>query len=75
MAEPRRCPICDGTGKVPVGFYGEQGTDASMPYCKSCQGTGIVWDYSVCAPYNPPTYYGGTVIFPTDPYIRQYNIC
>ena len=48
----QRCPICEGTGNVPGGFY--QSTWAhngqttvsnnSIEVCKACKGTGIVND-------------------------------
>jgi hypothetical protein len=52
MAIPYKCPICNGTGLVPNGFYRAIGVVDSITnsvgpeQCKSCNGTGIVWDYS-----------------------------
>ena len=48
MKIPHKCPICEGNGKVPNGFYrqtsGEWCTaDATPEMCLSCMGTGIVW--------------------------------
>lgn len=45
---PFRCPVCNGSGCVPQGFYdgmnGTIGTGHTAPdTCRSCQGTGIVW--------------------------------
>lgn len=46
--KPYTCPVCDGTGKVPNGFYNRTGrtwtTGSTQPeICKSCNGEGIVW--------------------------------
>ena len=43
---PYLCPVCDGRGALPRGFYGcpvVSTTDAMPEMCRSCQGTGIVW--------------------------------
>jgi len=45
---PYTCPVCNGNGLVPNGFYtqtsGQWGsTDATPEKCRSCNGTGIVW--------------------------------
>ena len=45
---PYRCPVCDGSGIVPNGFYNQTSgqwstTDATPDVCRSCNGTGIVW--------------------------------
>jgi hypothetical protein len=44
---PYKCPICEGKGIVPNGFYSVYGsgttTDASPETCKSCYGSGILW--------------------------------
>jgi RecJ-like exonuclease len=44
--QPYVCPVCNGTGKVPAGFYtkGIASTTASPVQCRSCNGTGIVWN-------------------------------
>jgi DnaJ-class molecular chaperone len=45
---PYRCPVCEGRGIVPHGFYlypaGQTFTDSetSPEKCRSCNGTGIV---------------------------------
>ena len=44
---PHRCPICNGTGRVPFGFYGFSSGSSVWVYdqmCKTCDGTGIVWE-------------------------------
>src|SRR5208282_6077669 len=43
LSTPHKCPVCNGRGKVPAGFYGDQGTDVSEPPCRSCHGSGLVW--------------------------------
>jgi len=45
---PHRCPVCNGNGLVPNGFYmqtsGHWSTTSITPEtCRSCNGTGIVW--------------------------------
>mgnify|MGYP001586541947 CR=1 FL=1 len=46
---PHRCPICNGNGLVDNGFYqqttGHWETSSTTPeQCRSCFGTGIVWE-------------------------------
>jgi hypothetical protein len=48
---PWLCPVCQGRGFVPVGFYNPfdvsaGSTTAANPSCKSCDATGIVWGAS-----------------------------
>ena len=44
---PFKCPICGGTGKVVKGFYkddyGAPTLDGYHEYCRSCNGSGIVF--------------------------------
>jgi len=45
---PHCCPVCNGNGLVPNGFYmqtsGHWSTSSITPEtCRSCNGTGIVW--------------------------------
>jgi len=44
---PHRCPVCEGRGTVPHGFYSheEMGTDASTApeTCRTCNGQGVIW--------------------------------
>jgi hypothetical protein len=42
--QPYKCPVCDGTGKVPAGFYNEGygSTNACPEQCQTCKGIGIV---------------------------------
>lgn len=52
--KPYKCPVCNGNGQVPGGFYlgtGEELTsDTSFEECRSCVGKGIVWE-SDCLKY------------------------
>lgn len=48
MQTPSTCPVCQGRGVVPAGFYSTttgQGTTSTMipEQCRSCEGSGIVW--------------------------------
>lgn len=48
FAYPFKCPICNGNGLVPNGFYSQvtgcwNSTSTAPETCKSCNGTGIVW--------------------------------
>ena len=45
---PYRCPICNGKGIVPNGFYlgvasTWSGTSVAPETCRACGGSGIVW--------------------------------
>lgn len=45
---PHCCPVCQGKGQVSNGFYNQVGeygmtSDATPEMCRSCNGTGIVW--------------------------------
>ena len=44
---PHKCPVCEGRGNVPGGFYGGCGlygcSTSSMERCRQCKGTGIIW--------------------------------
>ena len=49
--EPHRCPVCQGNGLVPNGFYRQTSrawstSDATPEQCKSCAGSGLVWSIS-----------------------------
>jgi hypothetical protein len=46
---PFKCPVCEGRGIVPGGFYNSLSNTwlaitVSEP-CRSCKGEGIVWGY------------------------------
>ena len=54
MAKPYLCPVCLGRGTVGEGFY-QQGDVASSSAicretCRTCQGSGVLWDYTDCQP-------------------------
>lgn len=52
---PHRCPVCNGVGTVPDGFYNPPPTvdwgpqhvgTSTVPMrepCRACSGTGILW--------------------------------
>ena len=45
---PHRCPVCNGNGLVPNGFYMQTSgywstSDSALETCRSCNGSGIVW--------------------------------
>lgn len=49
---PHKCPVCDGRGNVPFGFY-EAGwtghyTTGTKPIpvedCRTCNGKGVLWE-------------------------------
>lgn len=49
MAIPHKCPVCEGRGTVPHGFYNSVHysctvTAANRETCKTCWGLGIVWE-------------------------------
>lgn len=45
VAQPFRCPICEGRGTVEAGFYnpGLGTTSTTREVCHSCGGAGIIW--------------------------------
>jgi hypothetical protein len=43
VQEPRTCPVCGGTGTVPLGFYGDKTADPNaVEPCRSCDSSGVV---------------------------------
>lgn len=44
---PHKCPICNGRGIVPGGFYTATGdtwtSSATSEPCRQCGGNGIIW--------------------------------
>jgi len=44
---PHKCPVCEGRGILPLGFYNNyphQSLTYNIPEtCKSCGGAGIIW--------------------------------
>jgi len=54
--KPYKCPVCNGTGKVPNGFYSNIGgkygvsTSTEPEGCRACNCTGVIWGPdSLCA--------------------------
>lgn len=45
--KPYCCPVCNGRGTVPSGFYQTSKfysvSESSNEMCKSCKGTGVLW--------------------------------
>ena len=43
---PHLCPVCQGRGFVPLGFYNFGNTAASLNNepCIACCGKGVLWD-------------------------------
>ncbi len=45
--KPHTCPVCEGRGTVPCGFYSHQehftSSSTSPETCKTCNGGGILW--------------------------------
>jgi len=50
MSTPHRCPVCQGVGQLPNGFYNTcsmgSTTDASSENCRTCGGQGFIWNMS-----------------------------
>jgi len=49
MKTPHVCPVCNGNGLVPNGFYNQYSgqwlsSDATPEMCRTCNGEGIVWE-------------------------------
>jgi hypothetical protein len=46
-----RCPVCDGRGTLPYGFYHDQPRDTTgagpTTQCRSCMGRGIVMEAGI----------------------------
>ena len=43
---PYLCPVCQGRGFVPPGFYGSYGAIANRTDsdpCRACNSTGVLW--------------------------------
>lgn len=61
MATPHRCPICGGRGMVSGGFYTTlsghwTASNVSAETCRTCRGSGIVWEQGDIAAYPVPRY-------------------
>ncbi len=50
MSIPHKCPICEGHGMVSAGFYESVAvvkhttSSHSTETCRSCWGTGLLWE-------------------------------
>ena len=44
---PYLCPICEGRGKVPKGFYPDNTEETT---CRTCKGDGVLWGESRVVP-------------------------
>ena len=64
MSKPYICPVCDGRGSMPPGFYDSAIAlnSTQREPCRTCNGTGIVWtseDSGWQRDYGPPKTTGG----------------
>jgi len=45
---PHCCPVCNGRGTVPAGFYSQGDYYSSVTYgmnqCRTCSGSGVLWE-------------------------------
>ncbi len=58
----QKCPVCEGRGTVDYAFYdGILNQSTAEVQCRSCHGTGLVYDWTF--PSLPPT------PTPIDPYV------
>ncbi len=48
MATIHKCPVCEGSGKVPFNFYRDKTGTGLTEDCRSCKGGGIIWEYYTC---------------------------
>lgn len=56
MATPHKCPVCNGTGSVPKGFYEGSNNATGIEGCKACAGFGIIWDFTNQEYFTYPSY-------------------
>jgi len=62
MSMPVKCPICEGHGIVPGGFYQitpgvlEWSSTNATEICRACGGSGIIWTWDQ-APKMPMPYW------------------
>lgn len=54
MANPHKCPVCNGTGFVPKGFYYGLSGETGFDECRTCT-KGIIWDYTNYEYYSYPS--------------------
>lgn len=65
MAIPHKCPVCEGRGMVGDAFYGGRETSSCDVPCRSCDGSGIIWELSPTPGGDYKiTYSGDTMLFP-----------
>lgn len=70
---PHKCPVCIGRGFVDAGFYTATGQTWGGPgtnpdTCRTCEGTGIVWDEQPASPLaGLPQYSSFSVSIKSDP--------
>ncbi len=43
MSEPKKCPVCEGSGIVPYNFYKDKDSVGFNEKCRTCNGIGILW--------------------------------
>lgn len=58
-----KCPVCEGRGTVPCGFYSSGSNNTGPERCRSCGETGFLWG-PLLDPYSPADmryYPNGTV--------------
>lgn len=74
MTIPVKCPICEGKGKVPAGFYPDESpTVAGWVTCRTCKGSGVLWGFQgdPPQPYKITLQGDGTTLL--DQHMVQYN--
>lgn len=57
---PYKCPICDGVGQVPGGFYNRVGRNdwiatVVSETCRQCNGTGVIFGESIIITEDNPS--------------------
>ena len=49
--KPYKCPVCDGRGRIEIGFYMNPNHIVGVPVltepCIPCKGSGILWGYGI----------------------------
>ncbi len=54
QSQPFKCPVYEGKGSVPKGFYPDKPKETE---CQACSGKGVIWGWSRDAPrYVPQPY-------------------
>jgi hypothetical protein len=72
MSKPFKCPVCNGCGHVPTGFYsnatgGGTSNTTAPDTCRTCHGSGVIWEpEAVSVPFMQEVKDPGTVA----PYCR-----